>query len=98
MSYMGKVNGRGKFGSRPRPSLYEQWGMEAARLVSTGRYRGDTGELGDLYLIRPRGDGLLRLGMTVLDLGLALGAAAFLAAYAYVLGPGMDAAIDALGW
>ena len=99
MSYLSNLNGRGKFADRPRRSLYDQWGMEARRLVSTGKYRGDTGAIADYYIIAPRSRSkLLEVGMTVGDLVACIALVAFIGITAYAIGPGMDACIAAMGW
>lgn len=81
-----------------RPSLYSQWGMEARQLVSTGKYRGDTGRLEDLYLIKPRHSKLMEVGMTVEDLATIAAVIVTLAITAYAMGPGIDNCIAVLGW
>jgi hypothetical protein len=96
MSYMQEVNRRGE--PTPRRTFYPQRGMEAPVLRSTGCYRGDTGNLPDLYLIRPRRNPLLNTGMTVLDLAVILAVLVSIAVTVYAIGPGMDRCIDALGW
>jgi hypothetical protein len=93
MSYMNEVNRHG-----PRRTFYPQRGMEAPVLRSTGCYRGDTGSLLDLYLIRPRKNPLLDMGMTVLDLAVILAVLVSIAVTVYAMGPGMDRCIDVLGW
>ena len=100
MSYMSHVNGRGnRRQARPRHSFYEQWGMEARKLVSTGNYRGDTGKLEDLYIVRPSARSkLMEVGITVGDLATCILVVAFVATMAYAIGPGMDRCIDVLGW
>jgi hypothetical protein len=93
MSYMNEVNRH-----VPRRTFYPQRGMEAPVLRSTGCYRGDTGSLPDLYLIKPRKNPLLDAGMTVLDLAVILAVLVSIAVTVYAMGPGMDRCIDALGW
>jgi hypothetical protein len=93
MSNMNEVNRH-----EPRRTFYPQRGMEAPVLRSTGCYRGDTGNLPDLYLIRPRRNPLLDTGMTVLDLAVILAVLVSIAVTVYAMGPGMDRCIDALGW
>ncbi len=94
---MGEKNRRGL---HPRP--YSQWGMEAPRLVSTGKYRADSGLLEDFYLIKPHGNGLLAVGMTIADLAASVAAGLFAAFWLWLMaqgvGIGIDGYLDKMGW
>ena len=94
MSYLSQVNARRAGKHAPRRSMYPQWGMDEARPVSTGRYRGDTGDVQDLYLIRPRGCGLLSTGMTVADLAVSVSVGLFAAFWLWLMGQGAGIGID----
>ena len=102
MSYLSEVNARRAAKQAPRRSMYPQWGMDEPRQVSTGRYRGDTGMVSDLYLIRPHGWGLLSTGMTVADLAVGIAAGAFAAVWLWLIGQvvgiGIDNFLDKMGY